>query len=336
MVCSILQPPATANAQCPDLSAFNDEFNDAATLANWQRHYAVDGWADDQAHTLDIDTTTPGQLHIEPQVCTWFEDYRGIFLFKEVTGDFSAVVRVQCTGLSTAVPTRSFSLAGIMARTPRVVSPGTWTEGQENWVFINTGAGNPNVSQIETKDTVDSSSLLILTPSQTGWIELRMDRIGPVFSLYRRFPGENWFLERVITRNDMPAALQVGIDAYTDWDNVIGHAGSYFDFNSTLVASPPGSRDLIARFDYIRFTRPTMGLLDRDTDGDIDGVDFSTFASCFNAAGNPPRTLGCCAEDASAFDTDCDTDVDGVDFATFASCFNAAGNPPRTLGCPPN
>ena len=28
----------------------------------------------------------------------------------------------------------------------------------------------------------------------------------------------------------------------------------------------------------------------KDCNGDVDGVDFSVFASCFNNAGNPPRT----------------------------------------------
>jgi polyhydroxybutyrate depolymerase len=75
---------------------------------------------------------------------------------------------------------------------------------------------------------------------------------------------------------------------------------------------------------------------DRDGDEDVDGVDFSVFASCFNGAGNPPRTLGCDLGDQSGLDFDDDGDIDGVDFSTFASCFNGAGNPPRTLGCPEN
>jgi hypothetical protein len=73
---------------------------------------------------------------------------------------------------------------------------------------------------------------------------------------------------------------------------------------------------------------------DRDCDNDVDGVDFSIFASCFNNAGNPPRTIGCDADDQDALDFDNDVDVDGVDFAVFAACFNKAGNPPRTTGCP--
>jgi len=74
---------------------------------------------------------------------------------------------------------------------------------------------------------------------------------------------------------------------------------------------------------------------DRDADGDVDGIDFTTFASCFNKSGNPPRTLGCSPGDASAFDADGDGDVDGIDFTIFASCFNKSGNAPRALGCIP-
>jgi hypothetical protein len=70
-------------------------------------------------------------------------------------------------------------------------------------------------------------------------------------------------------------------------------------------------------------------LMDRDADGDVDGIDFSIFAACYNKAGNPPRTLFCEPEDRIAFDTDGDGDIDGIDFAQFANCFNAAGNPPR-------
>jgi hypothetical protein len=74
---------------------------------------------------------------------------------------------------------------------------------------------------------------------------------------------------------------------------------------------------------------------DVDQDRDVDGVDFAKFATCFNKAGNPPRTLGCSAQTADAFDSDDDGDVDGVDFAVFANCFNKAGRPPRCAPPPP-
>ncbi len=74
----------------------------------------------------------------------------------------------------------------------------------------------------------------------------------------------------------------------------------------------------------------TASIKDCDSDGDVDGIDFAVFASCFNKAGNPPRTAGCSGFQAMKFDDDGDGDVDGIDFSVFASCFNKAGNPPRS------
>jgi hypothetical protein len=81
---------------------------------------------------------------------------------------------------------------------------------------------------------------------------------------------------------------------------------------------------------------PNPSGADCDGDGDVDGLDFAVFASCFNKAGNPPRTLGCPPTWQTGYDFDDDGDIDGVDFSVFAICYNKAGNPPRTLGCPQN
>ena len=80
-------------------------------------------------------------------------------------------------------------------------------------------------------------------------------------------------------------------------------------------------------YHYIAQLRPRA---DVDGDGDVDGVDFGVFASCFNGAGKFPRTPGCTTLNAVRFDADHDRDVDGADFGVFATCFNQAGNPPRT------
>ena len=56
---------------------------------------------------------------------------------------------------------------------------------------------------------------------------------------------------------------------------------------------------------------------DFDTDGDVDLVDFATFALCFtNGATAPPP--GCSEDDFEATDLDGDGGVDLTDFATFA------------------
>ena len=73
---------------------------------------------------------------------------------------------------------------------------------------------------------------------------------------------------------------------------------------------------------------------DSDEDGDVDGVDFGVFASCFNKSGNPPKTGGCTPAQGAKFDFDNDGDVDGVDFGKFSSCFNGSGKPPGSPGCP--
>jgi hypothetical protein len=60
---------------------------------------------------------------------------------------------------------------------------------------------------------------------------------------------------------------------------------------------------------------------DFDGDGDVDGVDFGFFASCFNGTGNPYVSVEC-----SVVDRNADGSVDGADFGTFAGCFNGTGN----------
>jgi glucose/arabinose dehydrogenase len=64
---------------------------------------------------------------------------------------------------------------------------------------------------------------------------------------------------------------------------------------------------------------PLLG--DFDSDGDVDAVDFATFAQCFGGAGNPPSAN--CPPGVVA-DLDCDIDVDLGDFATLAQNFTGS------------
>ena len=60
---------------------------------------------------------------------------------------------------------------------------------------------------------------------------------------------------------------------------------------------------------------------DLDRDGDVDLVDFTTFAGCYSGAGNTAVPPGCDPEDFEAADLDGDVDVDLTDFITFATNF---------------
>jgi hypothetical protein len=247
---------AAQQASVP-LSTLSDEFNDPATLARWQWHHKVEGWPDLTKRVAIEPDREGGVLVLEPATSGWYEDWHAPFLFKEVTGDFDATVRMQITGLSTPLPTRTWSLAGLMVRAPRTVTPATWTRGGENWVFITTGiAARPDQSVIETKTTVASASRLELSPTCSGWIELRTARKGATFTLSSRCPGGVWEERAAFERPDLPATLQVGIAAYTDWDSMqetFGPGGAA-QFNPKGIF--PGRPDLRVLVDHLRFTPP--------------------------------------------------------------------------------
>lgn len=248
---------STALAQTNDLAALNDEFSDAASLERWQRHDVVEGWPS-QWKALDVNTTSPGHLYIEPYSSAWYAGMRAPFLFKEVKGDFVVTARVLVTGRASPVPTAGWSLLGLMVRQPRPgVTPQTWGSSGENWVFLTVGTaddvGNP---QVEDKSTTNGRSGLRTRPAKAGWVELRIARIGPILILLRRFEGETWAVQRRFDRDDLPETLQVGISAYTDTDSLGGPITNYLDYNRTVFRT--GRPDLIGRVDWVRFERPNV------------------------------------------------------------------------------
>src|SRR5258708_5146904 len=174
-----LMPLAASAAD--DLSALSDEFNDAATLTRWQRVEVVEGWNADQLEKLDINTTRAGRLFMMPYTSTWYADYRGELTFKTVTGDFVVTTDVEVTSrLGTGAPRSSYSLAGIMVRAPRTISPQTWHPGGENYVFLSLGAANtPGTFQNEVKTTLNTVSTLPITPAPGNPIHIHISPLGP-------------------------------------------------------------------------------------------------------------------------------------------------------------
>jgi len=111
----------------------------------------------------------------------------------------------------------------------------------ENWVVHNVGFQDVSVAT-EAKTTVDSSSVYRLANGAPSG-EVAICRLGSTFHLLRRLDGEAEWTEMTshddpayppYDRPDLPDTLQVGI-----------------------MANAFSSPDILARFDYVHFTRPT-------------------------------------------------------------------------------
>lgn len=236
-----------------DLAELSDEFDDPETLDNWLTLSESEGWIE-MLKNVDINTTSEGHLYVEPDVSGWYAEFHGAYLYKEVTGDFVVTARLWSKGKETDIATEDWSLAGLMARVEREDTPETWQPNLENWVFITTGVADDVTSPVlETKTTVDSASTLKLHPTESGWMDLAMARIGDNFVMFARPEGEEWKIKARFTRTDMPETLQVGLASYTDW--------SARDTNDpvTFNAVPTeGTPDLVVLVDYMRFQRPVL------------------------------------------------------------------------------
>lgn len=245
------------------LAALSDEFDDPASLDDWQRVFEVEGWPYDQLEAFDANTTRAGWLTMVPYASTWYQDYRGELTFKPVTGDFVVTTHVEPRNRAgTAAPNAQFSLAGIMVRAARTVTPATWTAGHEDYVFLSLGAANtPGTYQTEVKTTDDSDSILEIAPGPAA-ATLRAARIGPHLILLIRPEGGAWAVHRRYRRDDFPATLQVGLTVYTDWLSC-APLGPVAHNNGLITDGDP---DLRAQFDYVRWVEPAVpvGLVGAD------------------------------------------------------------------------
>src|SRR2546430_7641998 len=164
-----------AIAATDDLAPLSDEFNDASTLAQWKRVYAVEGWGANQLELQDINTTRAGHMVMMPFTSTWYNDYRGELTFKEVQGDFVVTTDVTVSRRGGGgAPRSQYSLGGIMLRAPRAITPATWHPGGENYLFLSIGAGDHvGTFQYEVKSTTSSNSQLVLSPAAGGHAQIQ-------------------------------------------------------------------------------------------------------------------------------------------------------------------
>lgn len=234
------------------INVINEEFDSEDALAHWQSHHESEGWPSFTSEVF-VDTEHSA-LTIIPESSGWFgEFHRGPFYSQLVSGDFTIITRVMATGKSSPSPERSYSLAGLMLRSPRPAAADKFEKGLENWMFLSTGsATKKGKPQFESKNTVKGKSKLKVFDARTGWIELAISRVGTTFYQTYRYDGQSeWVLLRVIHHDLMGSELQAGILAYTDFWPV---ARKYFlnarKFNTEPVAGKP---DLKAAFDYVIF-----------------------------------------------------------------------------------
>ena len=272
----------------------SDEFDHPSSLLHWQRIHEVEGWHADQLERWEVDTSRVGHMTLTPYTSSWFEDYRGVLVFKEVTGDFVATTEILPRNRTeTGPPSRAYSLAGIMARTPRPVSQGAtdWTSGGENYVFLSLGtASNPGTYQFEVKTTVNGNSQLEISDGFPK-ARLRMAKIGPAVIVLLKPEGEDWRVHRRYNRDDMPATLQLGLTVYTDWDNV--SPLNPLVHNQTVETG--GNPDLTAHVNFFRYSRPqvpeSLAGLDLTNPAEVSDEDLLAFLD-FASVPNQPHSFG--------------------------------------------
>ncbi len=254
------------------LSSFNDEFNSPCNLSDWSNITAHEGWTTpvgspaEHLEEHNISTFVQGQLYMMPYTSSWFGNWRGVLLFKEVSGNFVFTTRI--TALNRAgqptPPSSSFSLAGLMIRTPTgLFNPqGGWPTGIQNYIFSSIGNARDNGQyQLEIKTTINSQSVLERPNiGMNAEIFMRVVRIDSAIIVLSSFDNQSWEVRNRYERTDFPDTLQLGFVTYTDWNNVqaVGFTNQNINILNDAYNTANGTNynwnpDLIGLFDFARF-----------------------------------------------------------------------------------
>ena len=195
------------------IAVYSDTFAGATLDPAWRLHEA----AEMQSPVVQNDT-----LYLLPTAtgaaATWFQNEEGPGLFKPVTGDFTVTATVLVSNPAAASPIPvpppiSYRLAGLLARDPASLP------GDRNSVHVALGAGDSAVPlAVEDKTTDGSVSVFQLHPTPSHHAELRLQRTGPVFTMsWRPAAGGAWNIVATHVRLDLPATLEVGPMAYSNF-----------------------------------------------------------------------------------------------------------------------
>ncbi len=262
------------------IQLLNDEFENAATLnANWLNINEVEGWNAEHLEVHDINTSSSGELYMMPYTSSWYEDYRGTLIHKNVNQNFVLTTEVTVTDRAgTGLPSSRFSLAGLMIRSAIDYPNGAlldWAPNSENYIFLATGFANGGSGpHFEVKNTVNGNSSLAITniPTSTD-VQIRVARINAAVIVLFRLPGQNWIVHRRFNRSDFPPTIQIGFVTYTDWPKVSSYDHFFHNshvLNPSLNPDPtsgvPFTPDLIGRYDFARFDDVTVPVALMGTD----------------------------------------------------------------------
>lgn len=231
--------------------ALNDEFEGTALDSSWSRFDQAFGWPD----KVKVLSVTGGVLRLEPRHSAWVRDAQAPFLFKTVTGDFDMRARLRVRGAKGEQPGGTWSLGGLMARVPNGQTAATWQPRSQNWHFVTTGIAHERGRVVtETKGTFNSYSSLKLRPFRSGWVELRLVRVGmALFALARGGPGEPWQVRDRWYRMSGSPVMQVGLVAYTTSDTLQPGPDEVL-YDNRLANDAPV--DMIMDVDWVRFAQP--------------------------------------------------------------------------------
>ncbi len=246
---------ASTAAAANDLAALDEEFTGPALSPEWKLFHDTYGWPS-KIKAMDVGETTQGALHLQPYHSAWVRDLNAPFLFKTIQGDFDVRARVRVRGLNGDVPGGTWSLGGLMARVPNGLKAADWKPRAENWHFITTGVGHEaGKAMTETKGTYNSYSSLKLRPYGTGWVELRLVRVGmALFALARPDGTGPWEVRDRFYRMEGNPAVQVGLIAYTHSVDVGDGPEEPEKINREVLKD--ARTDMALEVDWIRFSRP--------------------------------------------------------------------------------
>lgn len=267
----ILSLALTNNSSANPLSQYSDEFDFNYTTNQWSRVNQTEGWNVEHLEIWNVNQTQPSRMVMQPYTSTWYANWRGPMVYKQITGNFAITTQIHISDLDDSdaddIPSSNYSLGGLMIRTPTgITNPETdWSSGIENYVFLSLGHGVGSQPQFEVKTTINGNSQLELT-SSNGYTtaDIQIARINNAVITLLRLPNQDWQVHRRFERTDMPDTLQVGLVTYSDWDKLSTFDPYFFNGHNVedfpeQSANPalPFNADLRAGFEHVRYYQIT-------------------------------------------------------------------------------